>query len=981
MRYFLPYNLSPQGWLTDMLLAQIYSDENEDLKRMIYNSGRAEYKYANGKLASLHPGHKQQLEKKFTKSSKLWNYVRSKVAGQSVVGTSIGSGKSTPDDRLLVWKAEKDKYIKFLMGMTPAQAATLQPYVRIFLKTRDAARPGVKENLNPWTVKDIVFREYTDLEFVLENKFTRGSGAGIKGATINREFPAFGVTNAYFFEVEYFFSSMAMFAKGHPEDAKYGSRKDDYLKLIQPLGKQERCAGGRIFTGDDQRLNIEYGWRFNKNTPYDLVPADVREVFEREERKSFQMNWTGHNFNFNENGEVTLKATYQGVPEELAYVNNLDNDVLSYEKSKIINFAYDEEERESIEELAKNIEFSKELIRHIKTCHTDDKDEKKEKSSKQEKLEYLEETMRKESKKLNRLKKLMARDASRAIIQQLAAEKQLFKVSFRSGIQPAENPEDRNHFLTFAVTPVETSAARIKDIYDKVPKANKVKKDLNLPTTSILRTSKMSSQTFLKSVDAKTGNQAFKELKYTGKEKDTNIDKQMVKLLSGLYNSTFNIPIDEGGQGHVKTANSEKPSPDKTYGNFFFFPLRALVSWVYETASDKQSEDIPTIVLGNMLTRAMGKEFWVNIGDILIELGTFRNWFYETVISQGRSSWALGDFMDSIIEDLVPAALIDNATGQHGNTNFGPVERMDLTVSTNWDDGKTSDGMPLVRDIGSATTIPGLLQSLHENKNDNDLSNMAKEFSNISLPFFGDHPVLYYRQFSSPAVDNSEAVSPMLKEIGDRNFNKELDHSDQMYHLTVGEDRGVLKNLDFSAINNPALQSALLFDKGQDGFQPFLKYPYEGNAAMVGNNLFFQGAFFVVSNNPLGVSAREDPGLRGYYRIDRVTDSISPERYETAVHGVNLYTPPADLPGSLERAARSARTADREKKRKQYLAYVHHDVVEYVLDDLINFAGIKDSYKIARVRQKEKLDKCIKDVKKGGLHAGAAAARCAGGKR
>ena len=984
MRYFLPYNLSRQGWLTDMLLAQLYDDENNDLKRMIYNSGRDDYKYAKGKLVSLNPIFKQQLEKKISKTSKFFNYVRSAVSG--IVSTSIGSGKSNPDDRVLQFAAEKDSYVKFLMGMTPAQAASLQPYIRVFLKTRDAARPGVKENLNPWTTRDIVFREYTDLDFILENKFTRGSGAGIKGATITRNFPAFGLTNAYSFDIEYFFSSMAMFAKGHPEDTKYGSRIDDYLKLIQPLGKQQRCYGGKIFTGDDQRLNIEYGWRFNKNTPYDLVPRDVREVFEREERKSFQMNWVSHEFNFNENGEISLKVRYQGVPEELAYVTNLENDTLSYEKSKVINFGYDEAEKEALEDLAKNIEFSKELIRHIKICHLDDNDEQKEKKPKQLDLDYLEESIREESKKLNRLKKIMARNASKAIIQQLAAEKQLFKVSFRSGRGEGTDEQAKEHFLTFAITPGETSGERGRDTYDKVPKTNRTKLELDLPATSILRTSRMSTDVFLKSVNAKTGKSAFQELKYTGKEKDVNLDMQMTKLLTALYNSNFNIPVENGGQGHVKVAKIKDGKltgrPDKTYGNFFFFPLRALVSWIYETASDEQKKEMPSIILGNMKTRSMGKEFWVNIGDILVELSVFREWFYETVISQGRSSWTLGDIMDSIIEDLVPAALTGNATGQHANSNFGPIERLDLNVSNSWSSGKTSQGRKLITSrIGPSAMNLGLLQDLHETELDDSLPILAKELSTVSFPFAGDSPILYYRQFSSPAVNDTEAVSPMLKEVGDRNFNKILDHQDQMYHLTIGEDRGLLKNLDFTAIKNPALQTALLFDKGQDGAQPFLKYPYEGNATMFGNNLFFQGAFFVVANNPLGVSAREDPGLRGYYRIDRVIDSISPERYETVAHGVNLYTPPPQPITSQERAARKARIAEKEKKKKMHLAYVHHDVVEYVVEDLIDFSNIKSSYKIAKATKKSELAKCIEDLRRGSASVQDVIARCRGRKK
>ena len=35
MQFFLPHELSPQGWLTDMLLAQIHHAENDDIRSHI----------------------------------------------------------------------------------------------------------------------------------------------------------------------------------------------------------------------------------------------------------------------------------------------------------------------------------------------------------------------------------------------------------------------------------------------------------------------------------------------------------------------------------------------------------------------------------------------------------------------------------------------------------------------------------------------------------------------------------------------------------------------------------------------------------------------------------------------------------------------------------------------------------------------------------------------------------------------------------
>ena len=74
MSFFLPYNLTPQGWLTDMLLSQVYHPTNTELYNLIHkrqfllegeNDGWLDIFFQNNKLTYLHPTYKNFLETKW----------------------------------------------------------------------------------------------------------------------------------------------------------------------------------------------------------------------------------------------------------------------------------------------------------------------------------------------------------------------------------------------------------------------------------------------------------------------------------------------------------------------------------------------------------------------------------------------------------------------------------------------------------------------------------------------------------------------------------------------------------------------------------------------------------------------------------------------------------------------------------------------------------------------------------------------------
>ena len=144
-----------------------------------------------------------------------------------------------------------------------------------------------------WKTRDVVFKTFADINEFLNTKLARGEGAGVKQLQLERTYPAFGMTNSFFLDLELVFRSMPIFTKGSG---------GDYVKLIDPT-----------LDSDKEKLFIEYGWAFNHHNS--ILPEDIKAILRTEERKVFQVRWQKHDFSFEQTGEIKLKIRYQGIPE------------------------------------------------------------------------------------------------------------------------------------------------------------------------------------------------------------------------------------------------------------------------------------------------------------------------------------------------------------------------------------------------------------------------------------------------------------------------------------------------------------------------------------------------------------------------------------------------------------------------------------------------------------------------------------------
>ena len=120
-------------------------------------------------------------------------------------------------------------------------------------------------------------------------------------------------------------------------------------------------------------------------------------------------------------------------------------------------------------------------------------------------------------------------------------------------------------------------------------------------------------------------------------------------------------------------------------------------------------------------------------------------------------------------------------------------------------------------------------------------------------------------------------------------------------HLYLGRDRGLLKNANFSKVDNPNLVAHLI-TKEMGGAIERAKEPYNVDITMIGNNFLRPGILFHLTPTVPGnssVKLAQNLGLGGYYRVLGVQGDISPAGFTTSIRG--RFESEARVPGRFEK--------------------------------------------------------------------------------
>ena len=125
------------------------------------------------------------------------------------------------------------------------------------------------------------------------------------------------------------------------------------------------------------------------------------------------------------------------------------------------------------------------------------------------------------------------------------------------------------------------------------------------------------------------------------------------------------------------------------------------------------------------------------------------------------------------------------------------------------------------------------------------------------------------------------------------------DSKNGVYHLSLGKDRGLLKGISFSQVNQKYRKEALMLESVS--LYDELKMPYNAQISMFGNNMFLPGSTLYINPATIGFgdprnkrSAAARLGLGGYYVVTSVNTTYSNGTLSTDLTAVFNSWPDSD---------------------------------------------------------------------------------------
>ncbi len=725
---------------------------------------------------------------------------------------------------------EYNRYVSFMTNIGTSQLAVLQPYIKLIYRYRE-------NNKGDWRELTMPFPSFTtEEEFggVLSSNFARGDGSGIESITVNRQFPQLGNILHVTADINFFFQNLGVLTR----EMQFPNRKFPspftFLKVMA------------LIPPEREQLVLEYGYSLNnKFTDPTIIPPSIQEQILEKEKKRFILRYMKHGFNIQQDGSVKLSVSYT-TQQDTDLLDKRKDIALPRDKMKISALSPEGGEKTTqllrlYQEKFKKKDNLEQSLRVIKTKTEKRKSAARIKGRSQKNTEILKLQKRKNKTlqeikelnvELNTLKERLTPLAKPLFVDDMINHMEVFKLSFAATSADLNRDGQRGFSILAYLSLVTKEGRELVDV------------ELGNMLTSF------STESFKDNLTLDL---------LAGKDKSKKIT-----LIDNLAGSIFNLPKGVYKQGK-----------NKRFGDMIFFSIRSLLAAAYRQLPPKERETAPYISLGNIDASALGMEYTVNIGDVLIELNFFQRWYYESYTKKGRLVYSFGDFVNDVMKQLIPQALEENPVSLFGKRRLGAIERTNYLTML-----KT----------GEETTK--LFDSLYFNNKKDDLRKIASQVKRTSETKSSKDLLsfVHYSLMRNPSAPIGSAY--LKRNLADTNFREDNDISFGVPHIKIGADRGLLKNISFSATDFPYLRTALWAENLTDSAETLLRYKYSADVQTIGNNVFFKGGFFGIPPNLLGIESEAfDPGISGYYAIQRVTDTLSLGSYQTNLYGTWVYNP------------------------------------------------------------------------------------------
>jgi hypothetical protein len=319
----------------------------------------------------------------------------------------------------------------------------------------------------------------------------------------------------------------------------------------------------------------------------------------------------------------------------------------------------------------------------------------------------------------------------------------------------------------------------------------------------------------------------------------------------------------------------------------------------------------------SLIIKASSSDERVNLASVPVSLEVFNQWYIKRVVDPARQKYPLHLFLIDFLQDVVVPSLnkkcFDSARFRHAwiqSYDGAYYEIPKLILKT------TSTSLPSLKPEGlDATTAKNYL-------GDNPLEYIRRyPLTDLGQPYDhlfpaahldfnrwlteGNRSLVNRENVHEQTLKNSFHVSIFYlidanayKRLGppvDKSMTREdRDALEGIFHLFLGRDRGLVKDVSFSKVDAPYLREARM---QQDALNPLaqLAAVYNVDLTLFGNTIFWPGQMIYV--NPVGLgsglgnpSSPNTPanqlGLGGYHVITKVESFVESGKYETKIRAL-----------------------------------------------------------------------------------------------
>ncbi len=793
----------------------------------------------------------------------LWNLFRPEIMPYYIAQTLQDDAKSSkktvrnpltivdgdPSDFLNEWR--KSRYAKAMMDLTPAQKALLVPEIKLSKIYVDSSG-GIEEE------KQFAFQDFvskTSLDKIFHSARSRGGGIGIKNVKVSMH-GQYTVTAKSIFDVEitYFLQSAAdLFAE--PDDPRYApyvdlitvgpgqsfnlSKKPQVLN--SPGSRQCKDQNYESDLADEvrsARLKLEFGWAAPVKN-LKLIPPDLKMAL-KEDKLIMYLNSATHDMQFNQDGTIDITANYKARAETV--LKSAKADIFGSHFSTIREKEEDREKTVLDDNLPPDARRQKiELERQ-----------------RDEQIEKIQgdKTIKSDSKRKEKIDSVKKEaDAKIRSMQFDVIYKQKTKEALESIMKDIMNKnrvmflslknEDIMDYLRAACAATVREKRRIQEAQNKLKgkKPGKTKPMLPPSKTTAQPSSKRSQ--VLKDVLKAKGFDKFNSSKWAKIEKAVKAPdlKEVCKL---------HIPYVFVGDIFDAILQNIQEDVGATALRYrvLLGPIRLL---------NRQSPEDP--------------EYIANIADIPVSLSEFTQWFGGFLLGRARGRIPFKRFVDRFMQDFLLKILGINCTAHHGGGALvGDKVRFEMSEVLVMGSGKGHKQDPL------------------HNRARIDLQEFAEK---VRRPRSGAKASETYSYF---------VITAWYDNKGDLKGNKKKDYEKGIYHLPLGRDRGLIKNMSFSSVDNEHLHAYRVMSTYKRTQQ--FRLPYNCNISMIGNPYFFPGQTVFINPSLPGMGSAVNPdspasrlGLGGYYLLVSVDHDMSPSGYNVTANA-EFQSVPRNCPGA-----------------------------------------------------------------------------------